>query len=95
MLGELGALYFTLVRPRPLAAGAFFALAFGNRTELILTAPVFLYLLANRTISDSKGLVAKAKEWLRQNWRPLTDFLLLSVGTQIALNGIRDFVHAL
>jgi hypothetical protein len=27
LLGEVGALYFTLVRPRPLAAGAFFALA--------------------------------------------------------------------
>jgi hypothetical protein len=77
MLGEVGALYFTLVRPRPLAAGAFFALAFGNRTELILTAPVFLYLLANWTISDNRGLVAKAKQWFRQNWRPLSDFLLL------------------
>ena len=79
MLGEAGALYFTLVRPRPLAAGAFFALAFGNRTELILTAPVFLYLLSDWTISDGVGLVGKANKWLRQNWRPLTDFLLLPV----------------
>jgi hypothetical protein len=77
MLGEVGALYFTLVRPRPLAAGAFFALAFGNRTELILTAPVFLYLLSTWELSSSSGLAAKAKQWLRQNWRPLTDFLLL------------------
>ena len=79
LLGEAGALYFTLVRRRPLAAGAFFALAFGNRTELILTAPIFLYLLASWTISDSGGVVGKAKQWLRQNWRPLTDFLLLPV----------------
>ena len=46
LLGAVGALYFTLVRPRPLVAGAFFALAFGNRTELILTLPVYVYLLS-------------------------------------------------
>src|SRR6266513_1704346 len=38
LLGEAGALYFTLVRPRPVVAGIFFAIAFGNRTELLLTA---------------------------------------------------------
>ncbi len=43
LLGQAGALYFTLVRPRPLLAGACFALAFGNRTELLLTAPIYLY----------------------------------------------------
>ncbi len=43
MLGETAALYFTLVKPRPLLAGAFFALAFGNRTEIILTAPIFIF----------------------------------------------------
>jgi hypothetical protein len=43
LVGELGALYFTLVDRRPLSAGAFFALAFGNRTEILLTAPIFLY----------------------------------------------------
>ncbi len=45
LLGETAALYFTLVRPRPLLAGLFFAIAFGNRTELIITAPVFVWLL--------------------------------------------------
>jgi hypothetical protein len=45
LLGETAALYFTLVRSRPLLAGLFFALAFGNRTELIVTAPVFLWFL--------------------------------------------------
>ena len=44
LLGETAALYFTLVRPSPFIAGAFFALAFGNRTELLLTAPFYLYL---------------------------------------------------
>ena len=33
VLGETAALYFTLVRPSPFIAGAFFALAVGNRTE--------------------------------------------------------------
>jgi hypothetical protein len=44
LLGETAALYFTLVRPSPFVAGAFFALAFGNRTELLITAPLYLYL---------------------------------------------------
>lgn len=45
MVGELGAIYFTVFDRKPLLAGAFFALAFGNRTENLLTAPIFLYLL--------------------------------------------------
>jgi hypothetical protein len=49
LLGETAALYFTLVRPSPFIAGAFFALAFGNRTELLITAPFFLYLFWRRT----------------------------------------------
>jgi hypothetical protein len=46
MLGEIGAIYFTIVNRRPLIAGAFFAMGFGNRTEVLLTAPVFFYLLS-------------------------------------------------
>src|SRR6476661_3885737 len=48
LVGETAALYFTLVRPSPFIAGAFFALAFGNRTELLITAPFFLYLFWRR-----------------------------------------------
>ena len=48
LVGELGAIYFTVYDRRPLLAGIFFALAFGNRTEVLLTAPVFLYLLNRR-----------------------------------------------
>jgi tetrahydromethanopterin S-methyltransferase subunit B len=44
LLGQAAALYFTLVRPSPFVAGAFFSLAFGNRTELLITMPVYLYL---------------------------------------------------
>jgi hypothetical protein len=43
LLGEAAALYFTLVRPSPFVAGAFFTLAFGNRTELLITLPLYLY----------------------------------------------------
>jgi hypothetical protein len=45
LLGETAALYFVLVRPRPFLAGIFFALAVGNRTELGLTLPFFLYFV--------------------------------------------------
>ncbi len=43
--GQLAAIYFTIVKPVPLLAGLFFAIAFGNRTEVILTAPIFIYLI--------------------------------------------------
>lgn len=43
LLGQTAALYFTLVRPSPWVAGTFFALAYGNRTELLITAPLYLY----------------------------------------------------
>jgi hypothetical protein len=45
LVGELGAIFFTVFDRRPLLAGLFFAVAFGNRTEVLLTAPVFMYLL--------------------------------------------------
>ena len=48
LVGELGAIYFTVHDRRPLIAGIFFALAFGNRTEVLLTAPVFFWLLNRR-----------------------------------------------
>lgn len=55
VLGETAALYFVLSdRPRPLFAGFCFALAFGNRTEILLSAPLFLYLLW-RPHAASKG----------------------------------------
>jgi hypothetical protein len=96
-----------------MVAGAFFALAFGNRTELILTLPVFLYFLwrssalvehALRLPSTGNGtgtpvtsmpavshsdeigdaaaaglppITGKANQWLRENSRSITDFLLL------------------
>lgn len=59
LLGQAAALYFTLVRRSPFVAGAFFALAFGNRTELLITLPLYLYLFWRRcshgTVSPSSG----------------------------------------
>ena len=55
LLGETAALYFTLVRPSPFIAGAFFTLAFGNRTELLLTAPLYLYLFWRRPMSVGRA----------------------------------------
>jgi hypothetical protein len=55
VVGELGAIYFTVFDRRPLVAGIFFAMAFGNRTEILLTAPVFFYLLIRDRREDEKG----------------------------------------
>jgi hypothetical protein len=58
MTAELGAIYFTVYDRRPFLAGVFFALAFGNRTEDLLTAPIFFYLLTRpvRTADGSEVL---------------------------------------
>ena len=56
MVGEAGAIYFTVYNRRPFLAGLFFALAFGNRTENLLTAPVFLFLLARGEYSTDERL---------------------------------------
>lgn len=62
MLGELGAIYFSVYDRRPILAGLFFALAFGNRTEIILTAPVFMYLLSRQNLKLN-SLATYFKEW--------------------------------
>jgi len=82
LLAETAALYFTLVRPSPLIAGAFFALALGNRTELLLTAPFYLYLFWRRLDENSAGQsrAARIKQALRVNAPMAIDFLTLPVG---------------
>ena len=59
LMGEAGALYFTLVNRRPVVAGFFFAIAFGNRTEVLLTAPIFFYLLCRTDAAATKQNLAK------------------------------------
>jgi hypothetical protein len=81
LLGETAALYFTLVRPSPFIAGAFFALAAGNRTELFITAPFYLYLFWRRANENTAGQsrTARMKHRLRVNAPMATDFLTVPV----------------
>src|SRR6266508_6509270 len=78
LLGETAALYFTLVRPSPFVAGAFFALAFGNRTELLITLPLYLYLFwrqANGKVTNWKDL----RRGVQENRQMLIRFLSFPV----------------
>jgi len=81
LLGETAALYFTLVRPSPFIAGAFFALAVGNRTELLMTAPFYLYLFWRRSNENAAGQsrTTRIKQGLRVNTPVVIDFLTLPV----------------
>jgi hypothetical protein len=81
LLGETAALYFTLVRPSPFIAGAFFTLAFGNRTELLITAPFYLYLFWRRSNEKTSGQsrTARITTALRANAPMVFDFLTLPV----------------
>ena len=66
LLGQTAALYFTLVRPSPLVAGTFFALAYGNRTELLITAPLYLYFFwqrSDRTAARWSRSMIKQELW--------------------------------
>ena len=101
VVGQLGALYFTLVRPDPFAAGLLFALAFGNRTEVIVVAPLFMYL-ACRASAREQGGIALGWPTLRRQWPTLLQFcavpFLLGVAT-LAYNYVRfqspfDFGYA-
>ena len=53
MVGELGAIYYTVYKRNAILAGAFFALAFGNRTEIVLIAPIFMFLLYKFQIKEN------------------------------------------
>jgi len=94
LLAETAALYFTLVRPSPLIAGAFFALALGNRTELLLTAPFYLYLFWRRLDENAGGQsrTARIKQALRVNAPMVIDFLTLPVGLAL-LTATYNFVR--
>jgi hypothetical protein len=81
-LGEIAALYFVLVDPRPIIAGAFFALAIGNRTEVVLCLPIFLYLLIKQRAPDAKDLKTLAQR-SRQNYRTFVYFLIVPVALGI------------
>src|SRR5467141_2983174 len=78
LLGQTAALYFTLVRPSPFVAGAFFALAFGNRTELLITLPLYIYLLWHQPSGTAIGW-KNPKRAVRENIPMLARFLSLPV----------------
>ena len=77
LLGETAAIYFTLLRPRPLLAGLFFALAFGNRTELILTLPFFVYFWFFRDRAGVRSF----------DWKTLGKFLAIPAALALATAG--------
>jgi len=91
LLGQAAALYFTLVRPLPFVAGAFFTLAFGNRTELLITFPLYLYLFwrqANGRVFNWKNL----KREVQENSRMLIRFLSLPA-TLALLTAVYNFAR--
>src|SRR5215813_10509632 len=94
LLGGAAALYFTLVRPSPFIAGAFFALAAGNRTELFISAPFYLYLFWRHSNENIAGQsrTARMKQGLRLNAPMVFDFLTLPV-TLALLTGAYNFAR--
>ncbi|MBK9314833.1 MAG: hypothetical protein IPM55_11410 [Acidobacteria bacterium] len=72
LLGQIGALYFIIVKKNPMLSGACFALAFGNRTETLLLAPLFLYLL---TRGDETGA---------DRWQAVDRFIAIPVGLGVS-----------
>jgi hypothetical protein len=78
LLGEVAALYFILVDFHPLAAGAFFALAIGNRTEIVLCLPIYLYFLLRQIVPEVNGWRILLEQ-TRKNIRPFAYFLIFPV----------------
>lgn len=94
VLGQVGALYYILIERRPLRAGLFFALAFGNRTEIILLTPLFLYLACRAETGAARPVVIHWPTVLRFSVSPF----ILGVAT-LAYNYVRfhsafDFGYA-
>src|SRR5438067_5226818 len=79
LLGEVAALYFTLVQRSPLLAGAGFALAFGNRTEVILTFPIYLYLWFSTPDGVGPLTVSNLTHRFREKLPALLSFLIAPV----------------
>jgi hypothetical protein len=81
MMGQTAALYFSLVRPSPFVAGAFFALAFGNRTELLISLPLYLYFLWRQPNENTVSWfrIDEIKRAFRENMPMLTRFLSVPV----------------
>lgn len=59
--GQLAALYFLLVRENFWLAGVSFAFAFGNRTEVLLLAPLFFFMIWRKVPAGPE----RAKLWFQ------------------------------
>lgn len=104
MVGELGAIYFTVYDRRPFLAGVFFALAFGNRTEVLLTAPIFLYLLIRGNESEP-GAVAIGSQndeneirvisWFRKKTEPRKNTKKHEAGTKRKIRILHSALRSL
>lgn len=79
LLGQTAALYYTLVKPCPLVAGAWFALAFGNRTELILAAPIFMYFWTAGDAPQARRKFATLARDAREKWPSVARFLAIPI----------------
>src|SRR5207237_5732978 len=91
VLGQVVALYFVLVEFRPLLAGAFFALAIGNRTELALCLPVFIYFLMRRIAPDSWDLKSLLQQ-SREKSRVFIYFLIVPVALGL-FTALYNYAH--
>jgi hypothetical protein len=79
LVGQAAALYFTFQRRWPLVAGAFFAMAFGNRTELILTLPIYLYFWSDPPVRRHSFNFQAWDKSLRGSWKSLGKFLVIPI----------------
>src|SRR5439155_3764920 len=79
LLGEVASLEFLLVRSRRFLAGIFFALAVGNRTELGLTLPFYLYFVWRAAAGVDALNWANVLGSLRKSWPALAWFLSVPV----------------
>jgi hypothetical protein len=96
MVGEFGAIYFTLFDRRPFIAGLFFALAFGNRTEILLTAPIFCLFLMRGPGTDSRIIIDRliAYRWLLFLFVPFLLGVLTLYYNYLRFNSMVDFGYA-
>ena len=82
VLGQAGALYHTLIRPNPVLAGFWFAVAYGNRTELLITSPLYAYFWLSRPDPESnapgmfeeRGSILHLLRFWRLRWSDVRDF---------------------
>jgi len=96
--GQLAALYWTVVRPRPFWAGVALAVAFGNRTEVMLTTPTLLVFLLRHDAPAGEPWLAV----LRRNWLHVARFgaapVVLGLATlaynRARFGSITDFGYA-